>query len=167
MIKTIIMATVYVALYVWMNAYKSKSHNNVTEGVESYSITLPKALKNVYTAIFVFGIILAVVFSYCYFNQIANATKGHIVFAVVFATIGLIVMFICVRWRIDVDGDTFTVQYVLKPKKTIRFQDVDTVEIGSKGQLVIYSDGKKVQTIDILATNRGIIEDKLSSLGKI
>lgn len=167
MIRVIVMVITYVILYRWMNAYKQKAYSIVDEGAISYSVTLPDALKYVYTVHFVFGIFLAVFFGFLYKKNMANATIGHIIFAFAFATIGLIVMFICMRWRIDVDGEKFTIRYCLKPEKTYAFQEVDRVEIGTKGELVIYVEDKKVRTIDTLATNRINIERKFKSEGKI
>ena len=167
MIRIIIMVIIYVALYAWMSAYKLKSHNIVDEGATSYSVTLPNALKYVYTGCFLFGVLLAAFFAFLYIKNKAGATIGHITFAFVFATIGLIVMLICVKWRIDVDGNEFTIYYILKPAKTYTFQEVDRVEIGTKGELVIYIGDKKVRTIDALATNREMIERKFESESKI
>ena len=56
MIRVIVMVITYVILYMWMNAYKQKAHSIVDEGAISYSVTLPDALKYVYTVHFVFGI---------------------------------------------------------------------------------------------------------------
>ena len=97
----------------------------------------------------------------------ANATIGHVIFAFAFTTVGLIVMFICVRWKIEEEEKKFTIHYCFKSEKTYTFQEVDKVEIGAKGELVVYVGERKVRTIDALATNRINIERKFESEGKI
>ena len=167
MIRITVIAIIYVVLYAWMRSYKLKSHTIVGENTTTYTVTLPDILKYVYTVCFVFGILLAIVFAFLYIKNITNATVGHIIFALVFATIGLFVMFVCVRWRIDVADEEFTIHYAFKPEKSFMFQEVEKVKIGAKGELVIYVDNKKVRTIDALATNRKLIEEKFEKEGKI
>lgn len=64
MIRIIIMQIIYVVLFAWMSFYRSKTNNNVSKNAKAYSVTLPKILMKVYTVCFVFGIFLAIVFSY-------------------------------------------------------------------------------------------------------
>ena len=123
MIKAIIISIVYVALFAWMKSYKSKQNNTVSEGAKSFSVTMPEALMIVYTVTFLFGLLLLIVFSVLYQKGQAGATKGHIIFAMVFASIGLLVMFICVSWRIHVEEEQFTVHYAFKPQKTYTFNE--------------------------------------------
>lgn len=157
----------YFIFRAWLGSIKPEPNDTAEEGAARYSVTLPPALKHAYTGAFVFGSCLAILFSYLYANHQAGATIGHVVFASVFAAIGLIVMLICMRWRIDVDGDKFTVHYCFGSKKTFEFQDVDRVEVGAKDELVIYVGGKPVGTIDRLATNRKAMERSLESRGKL
>lgn len=163
MIKAIIISIVYVALFIWMKSYKSKQNNTVSEGAKSFSVTMPDALMIVYTAMFLFGVLLLIVFSITYQKGQAGTTKGHIIFAMVFASIGLLVMFICVRWRIHVEEEQFTVHYAFKPQKTYAFKGVNKVVVGKKGEMAIYVDDKKVVTIDSLATNAAIIKKRFKS----
>ena len=72
-------------------------------------------------------------------------------------------MFICVRWRIYVEEEQFTIHYAFKPQKTYAFKGVNKVVVGKKGEMAIYVDDKKVVTIDSLATNAAIIKERFKS----
>jgi len=79
---------------------------------------------------------------------------GHLYFALVFATIGLLAMLWVSRWSIVVTGASMEIHGLLHKKAELSMQDIGKVEIGKKDAMILYDkSGRKLITADGLAEN--------------
>jgi uncharacterized membrane protein YbhN (UPF0104 family) len=124
-------------------------------------------LKHVYFALFVTGVILFCVFLFFYLKGNPSITNGNFVLALVICAIGLIVMAFAARWHIVVDNDKFKVYRLFGKTKTFSFAEIDRAVEGSKGQIEVYSGGRKVVTVDLLSENYDWFCDSLRGYGKL
>lgn len=97
-----------------------------------------------------------------------SVTMGHLYCALVFATIGLLVMLWASRWSIVVTGTSMEIYGLLHKKVELSMQDVGKVEIGKKDAMILYDKaGRKLITVDGLAENYDCLARSLKKNGKI
>jgi len=149
----------------WLQRLKKKSSITRSQIEETYVMEVPSALSNACMVMFLIGLVAFIGFSILFYRQIGDVTIGHLNFAMIFALIGLLGFISCLRWKIVVHGNEITLYNVFKGKKTIYVEQIDQAVRGAKGQLEIYVSGKKVKTIDSLATNFETFYDMLENNG--
>ena len=133
-----------------------------------YIVTLPSALKYVYMAMFLLGIALFFIFLAFKVSGNESVTMGHLYFALVFATIGFLVMLWASRWSIVVTGASMEIYGLLHKKAELSMQDVGKVEIGKKDAMILYDTaGRKLITVDGLAENYDCLAKSLEENGKM
>ena len=89
-------------------------------------------------------------------------------FALVFATIGFLVMLWASRWSIVVTGASMEIYGLLHKKAELSMQDVGKVEIGKKDAMILYDTaGRKLITVDGLAENYDCLAKSLEENGKM
>ena len=139
-----------------------------TQSDAQYIVTLPSALKYVYMAMFLLGIALFFIFLAFKVSGNESVTMGHLYFALVFATIGLLVMLWASRWSIVVTGASMEIYGLLHKKAELSMQDVGKVEIGKKDAMILYDTaGRKLITVDGLAENYDCLAKSLEENGKM
>ena len=161
MIKFIVYALTMSILYAVIN------YLNTREDDLHYVVRIPLALKAVYFSMFVVGILLFAVF--LFFKACGNPTitVGHLRVALIFAGIGLVVMFFSTKWRIVIDEEQMKVHRLFGMTRTIQISDIERAETGEKGQIEIYVNGKKLTTVDGLTDNFDRFRKTLISRGKL
>ena len=152
--------------------WTSESQKNAISGkIQSdaqYIVTLPSALKYVYMAMFLLGIALFFIFLAFKVSGNESVTMGHLYFALVFATIGFLVMLWASRWSIVVTGTSMEIYGLLHKKAELSMQDVGKVEIGKKDAMILYDTaGRKLITVDGLAENYDCLAKSLEENGKM
>ena len=152
--------------------WTSESQKNTVSGkIQSdaqFIVTLPSALKYVYMAMFLLGIASFFIFLAFKVSGNESVTMGHLYFALVFATIGLLVMLWASRWSIVVTGASMEIYGLLHKKAELSMQDVGKVEIGKKDAMILYDTaGRKLITVDGLAENYDCLAKSLEENGKM
>lgn len=133
-----------------------------------YIVRVPSALKYVYMIMFILGIILFVVFFLFKVKGNASVTTGHLWFSLIFAGIGLLVMMWATRWSVHVDGSEMEICKMFRGKTKVSIQDIGSVEVGKKEELILYDQGgKKLLTIDGLSDNYDRFVKSLKTYRKI
>lgn len=133
-----------------------------------YIVTLPSALKYVYMAMFLLGIALFFIFLAFKVSGNESVTMGHLYFALVFATIGLLVMLWASKWSIIVTGSSMEIHGLIHKKAELSMQDIGKVEIGKKDAMILYDkSGRKLITVDGLAESYDCLAKSLKENGKV
>lgn len=133
-----------------------------------YIVTLPSALKYVYMAMFLLGIALFFIFLAFKVSGNESVTMGHLYFALVFATIGLLVMLWASKWSIIVTGSSMEIHGLIHKKAELSMQDIGKVEIGKKDAMILYDkSGRKLITVDGLAESYDCLAKNLKENGKM
>lgn len=133
-----------------------------------YIVTLPSALKYVYMAMFLLGIALFFIFLAFKVSGNESVTMGHLYFALVFATIGLLVMLWASKWSIIVTGSSMEIHGLIHKKAELSMQDIGKVEIGKKDAMILYDkSGRKLITVDGLAESYDCLTKSLKENGKM
>lgn len=133
-----------------------------------YIVTLPSALKYVYMAMFLLGIALFFIFLAFKVSGNESVTMGHLYFALVFATIGLLVMLWASKWSIIVTGSSMEIHGLIHKKAELSMQDIGKVEIGKKVAMILYDkSGRKLITVDGLAESYDCLAKSLKENGKM
>ena len=135
--------------------------------INDYQLSVPPLVRQVYGAMFLFGIVLFGFFYWFYAKGEANVTIGHFNFAIVLSLIGLIVIFFAHQWRVYVQGDTITVRNIIGMKKTFLKKDIERIDINFKGTMKIYVSGKKVKEIGMIIINYGVFMEDMERHGKL
>ena len=144
-------------------AVSSKKQNDT-----QYVVGVPSALKYVYMAMFLLGIALFFIFLAFKVSGNESVTMGHLYFALVFATIGFLVMLWASRWSIVVTGASMEIYGLLHKKAELSMQDVGKVEIGKKDAMILYDTARrKLITVDGLAENYDCLAKSLEENGKM
>ena len=133
---------------------------------DNYTVITPPILKKVYMLIFAVGMILYGVFLILYIKKILGVTKGHLRFALVFA-IGIIVVFLACKWKVEVFADKMKITPLLGKTVTLEICGLEKAKIGSKGEVTIYYNGKKMTKVDPLSVNYDKLCDSLVKYGKL
>ena len=134
----------------------------------NYIIKPPSALSYVYTACFLLGMVLFIVFFILYLRQIPSVTKGHLWFALIFAGIGLLIVIYASQWRISVNGSNMEIHRLLHNTQTISVTDISKAEVGDKQQITLYdTSGKKLIVVDRLSDNYTRFYNTLGNNGKL
>lgn len=163
----VIYAIGMVVIYAWINHY-DKKHSKLSNGTESnYRIITPPILKKVCMLMFATGIVLYVFFLILYLKKEGGATKGHIVFALAFALIGVIFYFFACKWKIEISEDKMRISPLFKRAITIDIAEIEKAKLGNKGELAIYYRGKKITTVDALCINFDKLYDILFKYNKL
>ena len=134
---------------------------------DNYVVRMPSALKFVYLALFLMGILLFLVFLFFKLKGNPSITAGNFWLSLVVSGIGLFVMILCSRWMITVEQGQMSIHRLFHKTETVKMEDLDQVEVGSKLQLILFMDGKKLITVDSLCDNYLLLEEDLKKLGKI
>ncbi|MCI9080579.1 MAG: hypothetical protein HFH68_17015 [Lachnospiraceae bacterium] len=134
---------------------------------DNYTVITPPILKKVYMLIFAVGMILYGVFLILYIKKISGVTKGHLRFALVFAAIGIIVVFLACKWKVEVFADKMKITPLLGKTVTLEICGLEKAKIGSKGEVTIYYNGKKMTKVDPLSVNYDKLCDSLVKYGKL
>ena len=169
-VKCVVYAITICVLY-GVIEYLNNRNNSVKGNSQDdthYIVRVPSALKYVYMTMFILGIILFVVFFLFKVKGNASVTTGHLWFSLIFAGIGLLVMMWATRWSVHVDGSEMEVYKMFRGKTKVSIQDIGSVEVGKKEELILYDQGgKKLLTIDGLSDNYDRFVKSLKTYRKI
>lgn len=168
-IRFIASAITMFIIYALLNSLSAKDNTSKDPGQDDihYIVRMPEALKRVYGFVFGFGMFLFFVFLGFKVTIGASVTNAHLIFALVFAGIGLLVVAIASNWHICVHGEHVTVYRLFHKTQRFLFSDIEKVAVGKKDQLSLYKDGKKVVTVDGLSENYDRFADTLHRFGKL
>ena len=153
-------------LYVVIGLVSSRGIPSETNRSQ-YVVKMPGALKAVYLALFLMGILLFLVFLFFKLKGNPSITNGNFRMALIISGIGLFVMIYASRWKIVVDHGELKFFRMFRKTVEVRIGDLDTVQIGSKSQLILSKEGKKLAVVDVLCDNSELLEEDLKSNGKL
>lgn len=172
MIKRVVAAAIMyavmgVALYAVNSMYQRtrKDAEAVKEGetVERYTVRIPMlggvSLANAGMA----AVILAT-------NVMVRLTGGQmgdgmVQFCLIYGGLGLLGYALCHYWRLEVDGDSFTLHRFLRPARQGRFSEITRVREDRWHQLVCYSGQRKVVTVNLMNENRARFDASCARYG--
>lgn len=158
-IYMITMSIIYVIISN-LNNKKQILLNNENEQ-DIYIVKAPSALKGVSFVIFCVGWIAFFVFLIFKLKNSSTVTYGHFIFASVFASIGLAGMILSTTWRIEVNRTDMIIHRLCRFKIEIQMSEVERIEVGKKGEMMLYVDGKKITTIDPFSENYDVLKRNL------
>ncbi len=118
-----------------------------------YIVCAPAVLRNVYLIMFLLGIIMFVVFFIFKLKGNPTVTTGHLIFSLVTASIGLMVMVMAIHWKIIINGDEMVIHKLFQSNIVTTVSELDKAKIGEKDKIILYQDGKVIATIDSLSDN--------------
>lgn len=168
--KCIVYAVTICILYIVIGSMNNRNSGKKRDPQNDshYIVRIPSALKYVYMIMFLMGIFLFFVFLLFKIKGNATVTMGHLWFSLIFAGIGLLVMMWATRWSVHVDGSEMEVYKMFREKTKVSIQDIGSVEVGKKEELILYDQGgKKLLTIDGLSDNYDRFVKSLKTYGKI
>ncbi|MGC6767730.1 DUF6560 family protein [Enterococcus sp. LJL51] len=122
--------------------------------MRSYELTIPYGLILVLKMMIYCGLGFFILFLLFKLFGNQSATYGHLYFFLIFALIGFVGMLAAKRWRIYVKNEEITIRYSVKKERRLTFADIDYASMGLKHELSLFSNGKKMVTIDRLTVNR-------------
>jgi len=116
--------------------------------MDNYELELPNALKKMLKANIATGIGLFV-----FFSIFKGATIGHFSLALIFFLFGLLGFIWANSWRVYVTEETIKTRFIFKRSHLFLFNQIDRGEIGLQKELRLFSNGKKIMTIDPKVVN--------------
>ncbi|WP_430606929.1 hypothetical protein IGJ55_003319 [Enterococcus sp. AZ170] len=116
--------------------------------MNNYELEIPNAFKKMLKICIATGIGLFVLFSI-----FKNATVGHFSLALIFFLIGLLGSIWANSWRVYVTEETIKTRFIFKRSHQFLFSEIDRGEIGLQKELKLFSNGKKIMTIDPKVVN--------------
>lgn len=161
MVRLFIYAVAMMIINIMINYLDQRGTKSVSGDNTNYVVRIPAMLKHIYFALFAMGMLLFSVFLFFKIKGNESITTGNFVTALVTCTIGLLVMTFAAKWHIVVKGDKITIYRLFGKAQTIRFADIDRAVEGSKGQIKIYKEGKRVITVDLLCDNYDLLCNSL------
>lgn len=169
--KSIIRFIVYVVFIGILGAVierlKKRGYNGKENQGNRYVVKVPSALPAVYSVMFGLGFVLFWVFLFFYMEGKAAVTTGHLVFALVFASIGLLVAVFSYHWKIIIDGSKIEIYRFFRLASSLDASSISRVEIGKKEKLTLYdAKGKKLTSVDALSDNYDRFMKTLQENGK-
>lgn len=165
--KFVIYAVTMMLISILIKRLDKKGERSPEDSMCHYVVRLPSMLKRVYLALFAMGVILFFVFLFFWLKGNPSITNGNFVLALVICAIGLAVMAYASRWHIVVDNDRFKVYRLFGKTEMFSFAEIDRAVGGSKGQIEVYSGGRKVVTVGLLSENYDWFCDSLRGYGKL
>lgn len=166
LIRFVVYAVALCILYVVIDRVNNKGTSEKTDSL-FYVVKIPDALSYVYLAFFLMGLLLFAIFLFFKLKGNSSITTGNFVFALIISSIGLLVMIWASKWHIVVNNGTLEIYRMFHKTTTVQASQLDHVEIGKKSELILYSDGKKLITIDCLCDNYDLLAEDLKREGKL
>lgn len=90
---------------------------------------------------------------------------GMVQFCLVYGGLGLLGYALCHYWRLEVDGDVYTLHRFLRPARQGRFSEITRVREDRWHQLVCYSGRRKVVTVNLMNENRARFDASCARYG--
>lgn len=134
---------------------------------QQYVVKMPDALKYVYFSMFLMGIILFVVFLFFRLKGNPSITSGNFWLALTVCFIGLYVMIMSTKWQIVIHHGMLEICRLFHKPEGIQIIDLDMAEVGNKSQLILFKEGKKLITIDVLCDNYDLLVEDLKKAGRL
>lgn len=162
-IKFLIYAITMCVIYLVISSLYNKKNIADDAGRNGfcYVVKMPKALKYTYMALFLLGLFLFCVFFVFKILENPTVTNGHLWMCLGIMAIGLLGVFWASKWKIAVNGNRMEIQRLFRKNVILQISEIERVEIGKKNQMLLYSNGKKLITIDCLTDNYERLEKTL------
>lgn len=120
--------------------------------MDNYELKMPKMLKKVFNVLMIVGIVLALLFTIVSLSN-EDDYWSIVVFGLIIMFVGFLIVLWATKWRIYITKDTITTKYIVKKSRTFALVDIDRAVIGLQNELKIFSNGRKIMTIDRLVIN--------------
>lgn len=120
--------------------------------MDNYELKMPEMLKKVFKALMLVGIVLALLFTIVSLSN-EDDYWSIVVFGLIIMLIGFLIVLWATKWRIYITKETITTKYIVKKSRTFALADIDRAVIGLQNELKIFSNGRKIMTIDRLVIN--------------
>lgn len=167
-IKYIVYTVVMSIVYIIINNMNNKKQlvETGSEEQKMYIVKAPSILKGMFGAWFCMGLIMFCVFLVLKLKNNPTATMGHLVFAMVICSIGVVGMILSTTWRIEVSGDKMLIHRLFRSQIEVQMSEIERIEIGKKDEMRLYANGKKITTIDPFSINYGALKRDLEKYGR-
>lgn len=155
-------------IYIIMNQFYNEKNisNEFGQNDIRYVVQLSKSMKMIYSLIFWAGVILTLFFGIIKLKWGGGVTAGHMWFALILMLIGIIIIAVVSKWKVQVDGDQITKNSFGHAKKEIRITEIDEIEEGTEGEITLYVHGKKFITVEEGMQNYDRFKNTLKRYGK-
>lgn len=120
--------------------------------MDNYELKMPEMLKKVFKVLMLVGIVLALLFTIVSLSN-EDDYWSIVVFGLIIMLIGFLIVLWATKWRIYITKETITTKYIVKKSRTFALADIDRAVIGLQNELKIFSNGRKIMTIDRLVIN--------------
>lgn len=111
----------------------------------------PSILNGLGIGIIGFGLVLLIVFGISRARGNSTATKGHIVLSMAVMLLGLVLIAAGVSWKVTVENGRMDIYKLLGRNISCSISEIDKAVTGSKGELVIYYQDRKIISVDPLS----------------
>ena len=133
--------------------------------MNNYELSISTFFKNACKLWVLAGMLLLIFFGSSIFFKQGNVTIGHFCIATLFLVGGFLMLIGANRWKIYVTEKEIAIQFILKKRKTLTFNQIEKVEIDAHKNLRLFSNGKKIITIDCYTLNYSLFIKDLKSKG--
>ena len=167
MIKAIISGITMLIVDGYMASLYSKRKKITPQNQNSmqYAVQIPKEATKVFLVMMYFGVLLFVFFGFFLIIGNETASVGHLIFASIISLIGAVIALWTKSWIIIVNGNQLEYQSIFHKKEVFTFEQIEKVEIDSKGAVGIYFNGKRI-IVSILCENQDYLIQSLKEHGK-
>lgn len=171
MLETILGLIVYIAFMALgtklvsnMYQHTLEQYAATNENVEHYVVTIPSMLGGTMLANVGIAAIILVV-NIAVWAATGTMGDGMVQFCLIYATIFLLMYASVKIWWITVDGDKMVIRRFLRPTREARFSEVERVREDKWHQLVVYSQGHRLVTVNLMCDNRSLFDGSLVRYG--
>ncbi len=172
-ISFIVMSITFIFIgWLIMNLHIQKVNSN--ENDFQYTIRFPDTFIKVCCSMFVFGIILFLLFFVMKFVLDGDVDIGCLIFAAIFAAIGLFATLYSYKWKLSVNGEQMELKRFLHSSKKITINEIERAIIENKeveniqtSRVTLYVNGHKWIAIEDSMPNYIRLYNGLRRYGKL
>ncbi|MCD7744506.1 MAG: hypothetical protein LUI13_04330 [Lachnospiraceae bacterium] len=169
MVKYIVYAAA-MCLVGWVTGYlhnRSASPDGTVLDGGSYVLKFPKALTGVFAAVMMIGMLSFAFVAVSRCLGTPSATIELIRVSLGFAAVGLAMMLWSMTWSVRVTGEQMEIHRFLRRTQLVTFAEIERVDVSKRFQLLVYRDGRRLVTVDLLAENYDRFTETLEKYGKL
>ena len=126
---------------------KMHEDQKISPSSNSYIVKIPNMLKYVGIGVFVVGLIMFCTFLAFLLMENPTVTNGHLIFTSIIMVAGLLITMFANNWKIVIHQQELTLYKLFHKAQTFNISNL-TYDLGSKKELRIYENNKKITTVD-------------------
>lgn len=146
------------------HAIKQAEETKEQGTTEKYVVSIPPLLGQVSLANVVLAAIILVVNVFVW-KRTGKMGDGMVQFCLIYMGIFLFIYAGVKIWWIKVDADEMEIHRFLRPTRKAKFSEVERVREDKWHQLVVYSKGHRLVTVNLMCENRSKFDASLARYG--